>query len=74
MVPGRVAVIALYVPACVDAIAVSTFSLPGKASTEIDQRGNIGNVLRTARGNDSNSGDRDEAGMHVAMHGTGWLG
>jgi hypothetical protein len=44
MVPGRVAVIALYVPACVDAIAVSTFSLPGKASTEIDQRGNIGNV------------------------------
>jgi hypothetical protein len=43
MVPGRVAVIALYVPACVDAIAVSTFSLPA-ASTEIDQRGNIGNV------------------------------
>lgn len=71
MVPGRVAVIALYVPACVDAIAVSTFSL--KASTEIDQRGNIGNVrpMSYARGNDSNSGDRDEAGTALLA---GWLG
>jgi hypothetical protein len=71
MVPGRVAVIALRARVC-RRHRCQHFSL--KASTEIDQRGNIGNVLRTARGNDSNSGDRDEAGMHVAMHGTGWLG
>jgi hypothetical protein len=58
MVPGRVAVIALYVPACVDAIAVSTFSLPGKASTESIKGATLEmSAPSYGRGNDSNSGD-----------------